>query len=290
MGEALRSADVDVQTDHDFAEGIARRRRYMVGPGAMLGGNANVIMQLSNPAVGRGVAESVVEKGRYDRHPNKRARTTLTYLAVAMMGTELDRAVYRSATNGSHRQVRSTPDSKVKYNAFDPELQLWVAACIYTGVRDYLVYFFGELDDDTADDLYRESARFGTTLQMRPELWPADRAAFDKYWDAQVAEISIDHEVRKYLLRQIVDLGPHPTVRRLAFRRVNRFFTTGFLPERFRDELGLDWGPRRQRFFELAMRGVGRILERGPERWRLYPYEDYLRDMRRRHELGKALV
>lgn len=290
MGEALRSADLDIHIEDGSAEGVARRRRYMVGPGAMLGGNANVIMQLSNPAVGRGVVESVVENGRYDRHPSKRARTTLTYLAVAMMGTELDRAMYRSAINGSHRQVRSIPGSKVAYNAFDPELQLWVAACIYTGVRDYLVYFFGELDDATADDLYRESARFGTTLQMRPELWPADRAAFDEYWNSKVAEISIDHEVRKYLLRQIVDMGPYPTVRRLAFRRVNCFFTTGFLPARFRDELGLDWGPRRQRAFELAMRGVGRILERGPERWRLYPYEDYLRDMRQRRDLGKTLV
>ncbi|WP_084436209.1 oxygenase MpaB family protein [Aldersonia kunmingensis] len=290
MGEPIRSGAVRVQAEDDSAEGIARRRRYMVGPGALLGGNANVIMQLSNPAVGRGVVESVVEQGRYDKHPNKRARTTLTYLAVAMMGTELDRAVYRSATNGSHRQVRSTPDSKVKYNAFDPELQLWVAACIYTGVRDYLVYFFGELDPETADDLYRESARFGTTLQMRLEMWPADRAAFDEYWNAKVADISIDHQVRKYLLRQIVDMGPHDRVPRLAFRRINRFFTTGFLPERFRDELGLDWGPRRQRAFELLMRGAGRILERGPERWRMYPYDDYLKDMRGRRDLGKALV
>jgi uncharacterized protein (DUF2236 family) len=262
----------------------------MVGLGAMLGGPANVIMQLSNPAVGRGVVESVVERGRYDQNPKKRARTTLTYLAVAMIGSEDDRAAFREATNSAHRQVRSAPGSRVTYNAFNPELQLWVAACIYTGVRDYLVYFFGELDDATADDLYRESARFGTTLQMRPEMWPADRAAFDEYWESKLAEIAMDGEVRRYLLSQIVELGPHGWVHRLALRRMNRFFTTGFLPQQFRDEVGLTWSPGRQRAFEIILRTLGRILAKLPEQRRLYPYGEHLSAMRRRRELGKPLV
>ncbi|MCX5042942.1 oxygenase MpaB family protein [Aldersonia sp. NBC_00410] len=291
VGYPIRSAPAwDAQTEPDPDAGIARRRQYMVGPGAMLGGNANVIMQLSNPAVGRGVVESIVERGRYDRHPNKRARTTLTYLAVAMIGTEDDRAAYRAATNTSHRPVRSDPGSRVSYNAFDPELQLWVAACIYRGVRDYLVLFFGDLDEETADDLYRESARFGTTLQMRPEMWPADRAAFEAYWDSKLSEISLDDEVKTYLLTQVVDLGPHSRLRRLALRRVNRFFATGFLPQHFRDELDLTWSPRRQRAFEIVMRTLGRILTRLPESGRLYPYDDYLREMRLRQERGKPLV
>lgn len=262
----------------------------MIGVGALLGGSANVIMQLGNPAVGRGVFESVVERGRYDLHPRKRSRTTLTYLAVAMIGTEEDRAAYREATDTAHRLVRSNASSPVSYNAFDPTLQLWVAACIYVGIRDYLVYFFGELDEDTAEDLYRESARFGTTLQMRAEMWPATRAAFDEYWNAKLGEISLDAEVKAYLIEQLVDLGPHERNYRIAFAPLNRFVTTGFLPQQFRDELGLRWGPRRQRGFEILMRTIGRVLARLPQGKRLYPYEQYLRDMRRRRESGKPLV
>lgn len=66
----------------------------------------------------------------------KRARTTLTYLAVATLGTEQDKKRYRKAVNGAHAAVRSSPDSPVAYNAFDPRLQLWVAACLYKGVED----------------------------------------------------------------------------------------------------------------------------------------------------------
>ncbi|WP_405181121.1 oxygenase MpaB family protein [Nocardia sp. NBC_01377] len=269
---------------------LAPRRRYLAGPAALLGGGANVIMQLSTAPVGRGVVESTVDSGRYSLHPRKRGRTTLTYLAVAILGDDEDRAAYRAAADTSHRHVRSGPDSPVEYNAFDPRLQLWVAACIYRGALDSLTYLCGRLDDDFADELDRESRRFGTTLQMRPEMWPSDRAAFAEYWDVRLAEICVDDEVRSYLLDQVVDLAPYTRRERLALRRVNRFFTTGFLPQQFRDLLGLSWGPRRQRIFELIMRAIGVVLRVLPERVRLYPFETYLHDMRRRRALGKPLV
>ncbi|MGW5381486.1 oxygenase MpaB family protein [Nocardia sp. NPDC003963] len=268
----------------------AERRKYLAGPAALLGGPANVVMQLSQAPVGRGVVESTVASGRFDLHPRKRGRTTLTYLAVAMLGTDEERAAYRAATNTSHRQVRSRPGSAVKYNAFDPELQLWVAACIYRGVVDSLEYLYGRLDDDYAEELYRESSRFGTTLQVRPEMWPADRAAFAEYWADKSAQISIDDEVKRYLLDQVVDLGPYGRIERTLFRPVNRFFTTGFLPQRYRDELGLAWGPWRQRAFVAIMRAIGTVMRLGPERWRLYPLDKHLADMRRRRAMGKPLV
>ncbi|WP_024804249.1 oxygenase MpaB family protein [Nocardia sp. BMG51109] len=266
------------------------RRRYMSGPAALLGGPANVIMQLSHAPVGRGVVESTVESGRFDLHPRKRGRTTLTYLAVAMLGTDEDRAAYRAAVDTSHRQVRSAAGSPVRYNAFDPHLQLWVAACLYRGTADSLDFLYGGIEDDVADELYRDAAAFGTTLQMPAELWPADRAAFAEYWDRMTGEISLDDEVRRYLLEQVVDLGPYRWFERLAFRRVNRFFTTGYLPPAFRDELGLAWSPRRQRAFDLVMRSIGHLTAVMPLRWRLHPFETYLHDMRIRQAEGKHLV
>lgn len=286
MSRSEPSAQPPATPDAD----LGRRRSYMAGPAALLGGPANVVMQLSLPPVGRGVVESTVESGRYTVHPRKRGRTTLTYLAVAMLGTEEDREAYRAAVDTSHRHVRSGPHSPVKYNAFDPRLQLWVAACLYRGTVDSLTYLYGRMDEESADEVYRESSRFGTTLQMPAQLWPRDRAAFAEYWDSKLSDLTLDDEVRAYLLEQVVDLGPYRRLERLAFRRVNRFFTTGFLPQRFRDELGLDWSPRRQRVFELTMRSIGRVLRILPERVRLHPFEDYLHDMRRRRALGKPLV
>lgn len=274
----------------DVSDDIARRHRYLNGVGALLGGPANVIMQLSLPPVGRGVVESVVESGSYATRPAKRGRTTLTYLAVAMIGTDEDQAAYRAAVGTAHRQVRSGPQSPVRYNAFDPQLQLWVAGCLYRGVVDTVDLLYGGMNEQDAEQMYRDAARFGTTLQMPAELWPADRAAFERYWDSMLGDLSFDDEVRTYLLTYVVGLAAWSRGVRVAFGPVNRFFTTGFLPQRFRDEMGLRWSPRRQRVFEIVMRTTGRLLEVLPDAWRAKPFERYLDDMRERRSQGKSLI
>src|SRR5882757_6986742 len=118
---------------------------------ALLAGPANVIMQLGRPGVGYGVLESRVESGRVDRHPIKRARTTFTYLAVATKGSDEQKAAFRRAVNRAHAQVYSTEESPVAYNAFDKDLQLWVAACMYKGGVDVYRMFIGEMDHETAE-------------------------------------------------------------------------------------------------------------------------------------------
>jgi len=70
--------------------------------------------------------------------------------------------------------VRSTPSSPVSYDAFDPDLQLWVAACLYKGLEDVQQAFGVGLDADDAQRLYQESAVLGTTLQVPADRWPAD--------------------------------------------------------------------------------------------------------------------
>ena|SRR5699024_9516887 len=114
----------------------ARRFDDLITGAGLLAGAANVIMQLGRPGVGHGVLESTVDSGNLFRRPWKRARTTFTYLAVATMGSDAEKRAYRAAVNRQHAQVRSDGSSAVRYNAFDPELQLWVAACLYKGFED----------------------------------------------------------------------------------------------------------------------------------------------------------
>ena len=209
---------------------------------ALLAGPANVIMQLSRPGVGYGVVESRVESGRTDLHPIKRARTTFTYLAVAILGSDEQKAAYRSAVNTAHRQVYSTPDSPVKYSAMDKNLQLWVAACLFKGALDVYRMVVGELDDETAEEFYRQGMTMGTTLQVTPEMWPADRAAFDKYWQESLDQVHIDDTVREYLFPIAAARLKGLQLPGLLQRRSEALallITTGFLPQRFRDEMRL---------------------------------------------------
>ncbi|MFB4308431.1 oxygenase MpaB family protein [Actinomadura sp. GTD37] len=254
---------------------------------ALAAAAANVVMQLARLPVGHGVAKSTVDSGRVDKHPVKRARTTLSYIAVAMLGTEDERKAMRQEVNRAHRQVRAK--EPVPYNAFDPELQLWVAACLYVGVEMIYDVLYGNPTPAEAEVMYRYGARFGTTLQMKPELWPADRAAFEAYWQDGLKKIQMDDLTRGYL-RDLVELRFLHAPVRLALGRTHTFLTLGFLPQPFRDELGYDWTPRDQRRFDRVMRALARTNRLMPRPAREFPFNLYLHDFRRRIKSGRPVV
>jgi uncharacterized protein (DUF2236 family) len=264
----------------------------MLGIG-LLSGAANVIMELAQPGVGHGVRESRVESGRVDRHPIKRARTTFTYVAVALAGSETQKGAYRHAVDKQHAQVYSTPDSPVAYNAFDKDLQLWVAACIYKGFVDVYRIFVGEMNDEWADHHYREGMKLATTLQVPSEMWPADRKAFDEYWQQSLDHVHIDEAVRDYLYPIAAGRIAGVTLPNWLQRRldaINLFITAGFLPQRFRDEMGLPWAAAKQRRFNRVMAALGTVNNLMPRFVRRFPFNWMLKDLDWRIRTGRPLV
>ncbi|WP_369830667.1 oxygenase MpaB family protein [Mycobacterium sp. ACS1612] len=260
---------------------------------ALLAGPANVIMQLARPGVGYGVMESRVESGRVDLHPIKRARTTFTYLAVATQGSPEQKAAFRRAVNRAHAQVYSTDESPVTYNAFDRDLQLWVGACLYKGAVDVYRLFVGEMDQETAERHYAEGLPLGTTLQVPEDMWPKDRAAFDRYWEESLGKVHIDDAVRDYLWP--IAAGrirgvklPVPVQRRLD--DFNLMITTGFLPQRFRDEMRLEWNAARQRRFDRTIRVLRFLNNLMPRFVRQFPFNVLLKDLDWRIRTGRPLV
>jgi uncharacterized protein (DUF2236 family) len=250
-------------------------------------------MQLSRPGVGYGVMESRVESGRIDRHPIKRARTTFTYLAVAVNGTPEQQAAYRRAVNGAHAQVYSTDESPVSYNAFDPELQMWVGACMYKGVVDIYKIFVGEIDDRTTEQLFDEGIALGTMLQVPREMWPANQAAFDRYWDESMAQVHIDDEVRDFLWPIAAGRVRGVKLPAALQRRLDDFnllITGGFLPQRFRDEMAMDWDADKQRRFDRLMERIRFVNDLLPSVVRQFPFNWMLKDLDWRIRTGRPLV
>jgi uncharacterized protein (DUF2236 family) len=260
----------------------------MIGAG-LLGGTANVIMQLARPEVGYGVVESTVESGNLFLHPVKRTRTTLAYLAVVAIGTDEERGLYRRAVDRSHAQVRSTASSPVAYNAFDQEAQLWVAACLYRGFVDTHRMFLGPLSTREADSLYEACARLGTTLQLKPERWPADRAAFERYWEGELARIRFDDPVREHL-EQIMRLRYAARPMSVLFGPLHRFIAIGYLPPPFRERMGLSWSAGRQRRFDRMIAMTALLYRILPGPLRRFPFNAVLWDLRRRIRKGLPLA
>lgn len=263
-------------------------------PGALdnigfFGGPANVVLQLANLPVGYGVMESPVESGSVLKHPIKRARTTATYLSVAMLGTTEEKLAYRQAVNKAHSYIRSTEKSPVKYNAFNPELQLWVAACLYWGFANVNTRFSNKWTPQHTTDLYRYASPLGTTLQVRADMWPKDAEAFQAYWDKNMAEFKLDEKVRSFL-RNLIDLKHRPYLTRTLIGPLVRFITTGFLPPRLREEMHYTWTEKDQKKFDRFIKIARFINGLLPRHIRQSGALLIMADFRRRLRNGSPLI
>jgi Uncharacterized protein conserved in bacteria len=254
----------------------------------LAGGTANVIMQLSRPPVAYGVMDSPVTEGNLFTNPKRRARTTVSYLAVTMLGTADERAEMRRATNRSHARIRSAAGARPAYDAFDPELQKWVTACLYVGAENAYRLTYGDLAPDERERFYREGMVFGTTLQLPAEAWPATRDDFGAYWDRSLDELEMDDRTREYLLRivRLEYLG-----RRIPDRvlRLRTRLVGGHLGPRFRDLLGMPWDDGEQARFDRFNARLAGFLRRAPRAVREAPLARQLRDVRRRMTAGIPL-
>ncbi|HTM85411.1 MAG TPA: oxygenase MpaB family protein [Mycobacterium sp.] len=245
----------------------------------LLGAGATVLLQMAEPGVGHGVADHSLAL----RLPLNRLRTTMSYVYAVTMGTPEEKRAIVKLVNKAHVPVRSET-----YNAFDPELQLWVAATLYKNGVDLYERFFGAMDERTADRIYQQSAVYGTALQVKPEMWPATRAEFDEYWAHKLDTLQADDQVRDFVYG-LMHGGEAPWFIQIGMP-LNRFFTAGLLPERLRGELGLSWSPTRQRAFEVFMTVVPPVYRLVPGPIRRLPSTYYLWDMRKRLRSGRGIA
>ncbi|MCU1420424.1 MAG: hypothetical protein JWN36_75, partial [Microbacteriaceae bacterium] len=263
-------------TGHSLtAKDIAGEALYLAGGGRAL------LLQIAHPAVGRGV----VEHSDFANRMLDRLHATMTYVYASVYATPEEFAVVRRSVNRAHAPVRAEArDGQPAYNAYDPELQLWVAATLYETMIGLYDRVFGPLAPDDAERLYREFTVIGSALQVPVESWPADRAAFVLYWDEMVTTLRPTDDTRA-VARQILYPRAIPLWMRMLFPGA-RLVTAGLLPEQVRRDFGLTWTERTGRSFDRWMRWAAAVYPRIPASWRHRPKEAYLNRLRRQVAAG----
>ncbi|MDT5010796.1 MAG: hypothetical protein QOH57_2413, partial [Mycobacterium sp.] len=168
----------------------------------------------------------------------------------------------------------------------------WVAACLYKGVEDVYRLFIGDIDDESIASLYRDSSALGTTLQVPAEMWPTDRDAFEEYWQQSLELVHIDDTIRRYLYPIAASRAaiPLPKVVRRPLEGISLLITTGFLPQRFRDEMRLPWDAGRQRRFDRLIAVIRFVNDLAPRFIRQFPFNVMLADLNWRMRTGRPLV
>ena len=214
----------------------------LLNPAAVLLPAANVIMQLSLPGVGYGVLESPVDSGNVYKHPFKRARTTGTYLAVATIGTESDRALIRDAVDTAHRQVRSTLVEPGVLQRVRPQ-----AAAVGGRLPVPLLRRPARVPLRPARRRRPRMRSIATPSGWAPRckcangMWPPDRVAFDEYWKRSLEELRIDPPVREHLHGVAIDGVPAVAAATRWRGRSTCSRRRGSWPPEFRSMMQLEW-------------------------------------------------
>lgn len=251
---------------------------------SMSGGTAAVLLQIASKGVGLGVSAH----SSFTKRPVERARRSIVYIYAMAFGDPKERHLVSDATHRAHSRVKG-PD----YDANDVDLQLWVAATTYWSLVVGYEEIFGKLDDETADQAYKEFSVMATGLRVPPEKWPKDRKAFQEYWDNTVASLEITDEAKAVAQDVIYPAGHLPSwglwLYALLSGPTTRIATTELLPERIRNEFGLPSTAYTRSMYVIS-RAANRVIYPWlPESLRHFPKNYYMQDFRERVAKGSRL-
>ncbi|KAL4798483.1 hypothetical protein BDV19DRAFT_396840 [Aspergillus venezuelensis] len=236
----------------------------------LLGGQFAILCQFAHPALAKG---SYLHSSFADRIP-QRLRNTARFLNVAICGNDQEKKAIFSVIHKYHARVKGDD-----YTADDPELHKWTAATLFVSIILVRETFFGKIDRGEMENLLRESAIFGTSLRMPPEMWPGDLDAFWSYWDYNIATLEVTDMARS-LAKDL--LYPRNLPMSMAWTLpVARVVTVNWLPERLAREYNLQPTLTSQAAYVAFVASVKTVYPFLPASVRGRRHAEYMEDLRK---------
>ena len=248
--------------DHDsyFSDDAMIRRvlgEYVVA----LSGPRALLLMAAHPVAFEGFFNST---GALD-DPYARLRRTAIVMDEIIWGSKAKADAYTARVRAAHATVTgSIPrdagpfPAGTPYAADDPELLLWILACLMDAADRVYRGYVGPLGRDERDELWQDYRVVGVCFGLAPDDMPVDIEAFDAYIDATTEQLWVTEQARE-LGRRIVLEVPVPLVARPLLEAVNQL-TVGLLPPRVRKGYGLSWDPARALALKANQRYVRSLV------------------------------
>jgi uncharacterized protein (DUF2236 family) len=173
--------------------------------------------------------------------------------------------VYGSDGNHPGTQVRDfhtsikgeMPDGK-RYHALDPDTYFWAHATFVDQVLYFADTFVKRLTREDKEQIYLESKTWYRRYGVSDRPMPTNYQEFERYWDRMIDKTVIAHPTAEYGVGYVTKGFPCPKgvppvmwrLISLLFNPVAAFLTTGGMPPRTRDMLGLPWSERKERRYQ----------------------------------------
>jgi uncharacterized protein (DUF2236 family) len=230
-----------------------------------------LLLQVSHPVVGAGVAEHSNFKG----DPWGRLLRTLDYVNGTIYGGPEVAGEIGRRVRGMHKEIKGVRPDGTRYHALEPGAYAWVHATLAASIVDGHRHLGRPMRWSEQREFYAQWRRLGRIVGVRDRDLPERWEDFRPYFDGVVHDVLEDtesvHDVFDTLARPTPPPGMPPPVWRALRGPLGRqvqTITTGLLPPVLRERFGLPWSPRHARTFAAltTMSRASRPVIRGPLR------------------------
>jgi len=240
----------------------------------LFGGARAVLMQAAHPLVIAGARAT----GFYERNPWKRLQRTLVLTYTITFGTKAEAHAAADRINDVHSRISGVdPVTGLVYDALDPELLLYVHACLVDSALLFEEFTVGRLDDAGRQRFHEEQMLAAELVKIPREIVPPTVPAL-RAWMREVEDSGILQVTDS--ARRVADLFIHPPADaewRPVLRGVSRLaFAT--LPPMLREQYGIRVGAGRRAAMAATFAATRALRPLLPKRVRfIAPYQEWMR-------------
>jgi len=213
----------------------------------LFGGARALLMQAAHPLVLAGARQT----GFYERNPWKRLDRTLRVTYTMTFGTREEALEAARRVNRVHEDIHGIDEvTGLRYDAFDPDLLLWVHACLVDSQLLFERLLVGRLDDEGRERYHREQMLGAELLGLPRERIPVTVPALGAYIDEVVASGILRVSADTMKVANLIRRPPKEVPWRPVLRQIARW-AFGTIPAPLRELYGV----RLNAFDRFQLRG-----------------------------------
>ncbi len=230
----------------------------------LFGGARALLMQAAHPLVIAGARKT----GFYQRDPWKRLQRTLSLNSALTFGTREEAQQAADRINAVHRSVRGVDEvTGLPYDAFDPELLLWVHGCLVDSALLFERLTVGNLDEAGRDRFHQEQMLAAELVGLRRSEIPPTVRGLRAYMDGVVASGMLRVTDASRDVAALFRDPPREAEWRPVLRAVS-WWAFGTLPGTLREQYGVRWNAAKEAALRASLRGLKALRPAIPVRYR----------------------
>ena len=235
-----------------------------------------MLMQAAHPLVVAGANQT----GMYERNPWKRLQRTLVLQYALTFGTKAEAHAAADRINDVHGRINGVdPATGRSYDALDPELLLWVHACLVESALLFERMTVGALDAAGRQRFHEEQMLAAEMVRLPRERIPSTVTSLEDYVTEMVGsgELVVTDAARR--VAELFFDPPREAQWRPVLRAVARL-AIGTLPEAVREGYGFPSGTGNRAAVRATLAGLRTVRPLLPPKYRyIAPYQQWrLRD------------